>query len=107
MVCGTIGHLGKFSRAQASILVSLNSILTKKITEDVRLYNNSLLFYKSVNTSMLFVPLVAVFEYPILMSHCDKLADAIFWAGAGFSGFGVLYWFSDGPASHRDKSADS
>ena len=36
---------------------------------------------------MLFVPLVAVFEYPILMSHRDKLVDAIFWAGAGYSGF--------------------
>jgi GDP-fucose transporter C1 len=36
---------------------------------------------------MLFVPLVAVFEYPILMNHRDKLVDAIFWAGAGFSGF--------------------
>ncbi len=83
---------GTISGVLASIFVSLNSILTKKILNDVGLGNDALLFFNNFNASVLFIPLILYFEWSKLIEFQHHLTSLIFWFSmtcTGIMGFAI------------------
>jgi GDP-fucose transporter C1 len=83
---------GTISGVLASIFVSLNSILTKKILNDVGLDNDELLFFNNFNASVLFIPLILYFEWSKLIEFQHHLSSLIFWFSmtcTGVMGFAI------------------
>jgi GDP-fucose transporter C1 len=84
--------LGTVSGVMSSVFVSGNSIYTKKITKDMELDNSLLLYYNNLNASMLFLPLIVLFEYGIIWEHREYLVSLFFWfcmTITGFMGFAI------------------
>mmetsp|Transcript_14902 Transcript_14902/g.41458 ORF Transcript_14902/g.41458 Transcript_14902/m.41458 type:complete len:347 (-) Transcript_14902:447-1487(-) len=77
----------------ASLFVSLNSILTKKILPVVDNDHWKLTFYNNANASVLFLPLIAYEEAGVLYQALDKqMVSPLFWCAmmvAGFFGFSI------------------
>jgi GDP-fucose transporter C1 len=101
--------LGTASGVLSSVFVSANSIYTKKITKDLGLDNNLLLYYNNLNAALLFVPLIVLFEYSIIIEHTEKLVSGFFWFSmtiGGAMGFciglvTVMQISATGPLTHN------
>jgi GDP-fucose transporter C1 len=101
--------IGTVSGVLSSLFVSLNSIFTKKVLPVVDDNHWKLTFYNNVNASILFVPLVLIFEYDILKEATQQLTSQEFWVAmtvAGFFGFSigivtVLQIKATSPLSHN------
>lgn len=78
--------VGTASGVISSVFVSLNSIMTKKVSKEAQLDNNTLLFYNNANASLLFIPLIATFERQILLEHLFIFTKVLFWMSASISG---------------------
>lgn len=101
--------IGTVSGVLSSLFVSLNSIFTKKVLPVVEDNHWKLTFYNNVNATVLFIPLVLIFEYDILRESMQQLTSEEFWAAmtvAGFFGFSigivtVLQIKATSPLSHN------
>jgi len=79
---------GTVAGVTASLFVSLNSIFTKKILSVVEDNHWRLTFYNNMNASILFIPLMVIFERDVLIEAFeDQLANPIFWSAMGVAGF--------------------
>ena len=101
---------GTMAGVLSSLFVSLNSIFTKKILPVVDNDHWRLTFYNNVNASLLFVPLIVIFEHsPIYAAFSGQFFSLIFWGAmcvAGFFGFSigivtVLQIKATSPLSHN------
>jgi GDP-fucose transporter C1 len=84
--------LGTLCGVLSSVFVSMNSILTKKVSKEVELDNNGLLYYNNANAVILFLPMIIFFEYPILMEYSQHLLSPFFWFSmtiTGMMGFSI------------------
>lgn len=101
--------LGTCAGVASSLFVSLNSIFTKKVLPVVEDNHWKLTFYNNVNASILFLPLIFVFEREIIMKAREQLTSSAFWSAmsvAGFFGFSigivtVLQIKATSPLSHN------
>lgn len=112
---GSVGELnfsvlGTVSGIMSSLFVSLNSIFTKKVLPAVDDNHWKLTWYNNVNASILFLPIMYIFEYDVLMEHLNtELQSGQFWAAmtiAGIFGFSigivtVLQIKATSPLSHN------
>lgn len=84
---------GTVSGVLSSLFVSLNSIYTKKVLPAVDNDHWKLTFYNNVNASLLFVPLILVFEHQqIGAAFGQQFLSGLFWSAmlvAGFFGFAI------------------
>ena len=83
---------GTLAGVLASLFVSLNSIYTSSTLPKVDNNKSLLLFYNNYNASILFVPLIIIFEYSIIISHLNKFFSLIFWFSmviSGIMGFAI------------------
>lgn len=82
---------GTLAGMLASLFVSLNSIYTKKLLSVVDNDHWKLTFYNNVNASVMFLPLILLFEHkPLYDALGQQFTYAIFWFAmlvAGFFGF--------------------
>lgn len=94
----------------SSLFVSLNAILTKKLLPAVDNDHWKLTFYNNVNAIIMFLPLMAYFESPVLLQAIhEQFASPLFWSAmmvAGFFGFSigivtVLQIKATSPLSHN------
>lgn len=84
--------IGTVCGVASSLFVSLNSIFTKKVLPVVDDNHWKLTFYNNVNATLLFIPLMYVFEAEIIMGSMEQLKSAAFWSAmsvAGFFGFSI------------------
>lgn len=76
----------------SSVFVSLNSIYTKKILPAVDDDHWKLTFYNNVNATILFIPLMIIFETSTILSSSKQFTSLLFWCAmmvAGFFGFSI------------------
>jgi GDP-fucose transporter C1 len=101
---------GTVAGVMSSLFVSLNSIFTKKVLPVVDNDHWRLTYYNNVNASMLFLPLILIFEYSqIYAAFSGQFFSVIFWLAmmvAGFFGFSigivtVLQIKATSPLSHN------
>ena len=101
---------GTIAGVCSSLFVSLNSIFTKKVLPAVDNDHWKLTFYNNVNAVVLFLPLMAIFEYQIIMEAVhEQFASVSFWIAmiiAGVFGFSigivtVLQIKATSPLSHN------
>uniref|UniRef100_A0A7S1FSH8 Sugar phosphate transporter domain-containing protein n=1 Tax=Corethron hystrix TaxID=216773 RepID=A0A7S1FSH8_9STRA len=101
---------GTLAGVASSLFVSLNSIFTKKILPVVDDNHWKLTYYNNVNASVLFLPMIAFYEWATIIDAFDKqLQSGIFWGAmtvAGFFGFSigivtVLQIKATSPLSHN------
>eukprot|EP00600_Ochromonadales_sp_CCMP1393_P010911 CAMPEP_0175015452 /NCGR_PEP_ID=MMETSP0005-20121125/11182_1 /TAXON_ID=420556 /ORGANISM="Ochromonas sp., Strain CCMP1393" /LENGTH=328 /DNA_ID=CAMNT_0016272421 /DNA_START=69 /DNA_END=1055 /DNA_ORIENTATION=- len=90
-ICGIQGEIdfspiGTAAGVMSSVFVSLNSIFTSKMLPVVGNDKSKLLFYNNFNASLLFLPLIALFESHILADNMDKLVSSFFWACMSVTG---------------------
>ena len=94
----------------SSLFVSLNSIFTKKVLPAVDNDHWKLTFYNNINAIIMFLPLMAYFEAPILRNAIhQQFTSPLFWSAmmvAGFFGFSigivtVLQIKATSPLSHN------
>lgn len=113
-VLGSHGELnfsliGTLAGVMSSLFVSLNSIFTKKVLPVVDDNHWKLTYYNNVNASILFIPLILIFERDIILKSQEKLTSGPFWMAmwlAGFFGFSigivtVLQIKATSPLSHN------
>jgi len=84
--------LGTLAGIMSSLFVSLNSIFTKKVLPVVDDNHWKLTFYNNVNASVLFIPLIIIFEGDVIMNAQEQLTSSAFWSAmsvAGFFGFSI------------------
>ena len=112
---GSVGELnfsvlGTVAGVMSSLFVSLNSIFTKKVLPAVDDNHWKLTWYNNVNASILFLPIMYIFEYDTLMEHLNtELQSGQFWTAmtiAGIFGFSigivtVLQIKATSPLSHN------
>ena len=94
---------GTLSGVLASVFVSLNGIynvdtlkyLEKQyIGKDKDEIKNVLIYYNNLNSCVLFLPFIAIFEYDKIIENYDKLFSLSFWFTmtiTGLMGFGISY----------------
>jgi len=101
---------GTIAGVLSSLFVSLNSIFTKKVLPAVDDNHWKLTWYNNVNASILFLPIIYIYEFDILMEHLnDQLSSGQFWSAmtvAGVFGFSigivtVLQIKATSPLSHN------
>jgi GDP-fucose transporter C1 len=84
---------GTLSGVASSLFVSLNSIYTKKVLPVVDNDHWKLTFYNNVNASLMFIPLILIFEHqPIAQATGNQFVSSLFWSAmmvAGFFGFSI------------------
>jgi solute carrier family 35 (GDP-fucose transporter), member C1 len=84
---------GTLAGVLSSLFVSLNSIFTKSVLAAVDNDHWKLTFYNNVNASIMFVPLMLIFEHgPIAAGFSQQFHSGTFWAAmlvAGFFGFSI------------------
>lgn len=84
---------GTVAGIASSLFVSLNSIFTKKILPVVDDNHWRLTFYNNVNATVLFIPLMAYYEWDVILAAVDnQLVSGTFWSAmtvAGFFGFSI------------------
>jgi GDP-fucose transporter C1 len=71
--------IGTAAGVLSSVFVSLNSIFTARMMPKVDNDNNALQFYNNLNACFLFLPLIAIFEWEVLLNNSDKLVSLFFW----------------------------
>eukprot|EP01042_Synura_sphagnicola_P003206 gene3206-3963_t len=71
--------IGTLSGVLSSVFVSLNSIYTSKVLPKVDNDKSLLLYYNNFNASVLFLPLIFLFESEIILENVDKLLSPSFW----------------------------
>lgn len=84
--------IGTVAGVLSSLFVSLNSIFTKYVLPAVDDNHWKLTFYNNVNASVLFLPLIYVFEKETIMAATEQLTSTAFWSAmcvAGFFGFSI------------------
>jgi len=84
--------LGTLAGVMSSLFVSLNSIFTKKVLPVVDDNHWKLTYYNNVNASILFIPLIIIFEGDVVMAAQEQLTSGAFWSAmsvAGFFGFSI------------------
>lgn len=81
--------IGTASGVLSSVFVSLNSIFTATALPKVDNDKSLLLFYNNMNASLLFIPLICLFETHIIMEHWPKLFSMLFWTGMTITGIMV------------------
>eukprot|EP01038_Epipyxis_sp_PR26KG_P012662 gene12662-16973_t len=84
--------LGTLSGVLSSVFVSLNSIFTSKVLPKVDNDKSLLLYYNNLNASILFLPLIALFEGQILLDNKARLISLSFWFSmviTGMMGFAI------------------
>lgn len=84
--------IGTLAGVMSSLFVSLNSIFTKKVLPVVDDNHWKLTFYNNVNASVLFLPLIYIFEGDIILGAQEQLTSSAFWSAmsvAGFFGFSI------------------
>jgi len=95
---GSAGELnfsafGSAAGILSSMFVCMNSIYTKKILPVVEDNHWRLTFYNNFNAVVMFMPLIMLFESPVLVeSMGTKLLSPLFWTAmfiAGFFGFSM------------------
>lgn len=95
---GSTGELnfslkGTVAGILSSLFVSLNSIYTKKILPAVDNDHWKLTFYNNVNASIMFIPLIIIFEHNQLYNAMSKqFFSGLFWLAmltAGIFGFSI------------------
>jgi GDP-fucose transporter C1 len=64
----------------SSVFVSLNSIFTAKILAKVDNDKSLLLYYNNLNASILFLPLIILFETEVIFNNTEKLFSVVFWS---------------------------
>ena len=67
--------IGTICGVLSSVFVSMNSIMTKKISKDVEIDNNGILYYNNFNASLLFLPLILIFEWRIIWNNTGHLVS--------------------------------
>mmetsp|Transcript_12374 Transcript_12374/g.23707 ORF Transcript_12374/g.23707 Transcript_12374/m.23707 type:complete len:383 (-) Transcript_12374:385-1533(-) len=69
---------GTFFGFTSSVLCVLYPILTRK---QMDMLNDkwAVIFYNNVHASLMFLPLIAVFEAEIIKDHMDKIYNPLFW----------------------------
>ena len=72
--------LGTVAGVLSSVFVSLNSIYTAKILAKVDNDKSLLLYYNNLNASVLFLPLIVLFETEIIVENTAKLVSLVFWS---------------------------
>lgn len=84
---------GTLSGVASSLFVSLNSIYTKKVLQYVDNDHWKLTFYNNVNASVLFIPLMIIFEHQALAdAMSNRFHSIMFWCAmivAGIFGFSI------------------
>jgi len=90
-ICGIQGEidfslLGTISGVVSSLFVSLNSIYTSKLLPIVENDKSRLLFYNNFNASVLFIPLIFLFEIHLIADNADKLVSLFFWSSMSVTG---------------------
>lgn len=84
---------GTIAGIASSLFVSLNSIFTKKVLPQVQNDHWKLTWYNNVNASILFIPLIVIFEHNEVSAAFDKqFLTGVFWGAmcvAGFFGFSI------------------
>eukprot|EP00550_Attheya_septentrionalis_P010404 CAMPEP_0198280800 /NCGR_PEP_ID=MMETSP1449-20131203/835_1 /TAXON_ID=420275 /ORGANISM="Attheya septentrionalis, Strain CCMP2084" /LENGTH=366 /DNA_ID=CAMNT_0043976295 /DNA_START=149 /DNA_END=1249 /DNA_ORIENTATION=+ len=102
--------VGTAAGVLSSLFVSLNSIFTKRVLPAVDDNHWRLTYYNNVNATILFLPLIFIFERHIIMEAMGKqLVSSAFWTAmtvAGFFGFSigivtVLQIKATSPLSHN------
>lgn len=78
--------MGTSAGVLASMFVALNSVYTSKVLPSVNNDKSLLLFCNNLNASIIFLPLVIMFEYEIIVTHIDKFASILFWTAMTISG---------------------
>ena len=78
--------IGTVCGVLSSIFVSLNSIYTAKVLPKVDGDKSLLLYYNNVNGSILFLPLIFLYEYSLLRENFDKFLSFRFWLAMTFTG---------------------
>jgi solute carrier family 35 (GDP-fucose transporter), member C1 len=76
----------------SSLFVSLNSIFTAKVLPLLDNDKSKLLYYNNFNASVLFLPLIFLFEREILLENTAKLVSVVFWTAmtaTGIMGFAI------------------
>lgn len=84
--------IGTAAGVLSSVFVSLNSIFTSKMLPAVSNDKSMLLYYNNLNAAILFVPLIALFEWQILVDNRAKLLSGFFWftmSVTGAMGFAI------------------
>eukprot|EP01035_Chromulina_nebulosa_P018423 gene18423-24127_t len=84
--------IGTVSGVLSSVFVSLNSIFTAKVLPKVDNDKSQLLYYNNFNASVLFIPLIFLFEYQVLLDSSSKLLSLFFWFSmtiTGLMGFAI------------------
>jgi len=84
--------LGTTAGVLASVFVSLNAIYTSKVLPKVNNDKSLLLYYNNLNASILFVPLIGLFEMQIIFDNSSKLFSLFFWLSmtiTGIMGFAI------------------
>ncbi|XP_038620772.1 GDP-fucose transporter 1 isoform X1 [Tachyglossus aculeatus] len=90
---GTLSWTGTLFGVLASLCVSLNAILTKKVLPAVDGSIWRLTFYNNVNACILFLPLLLLLGELHTLAAFDKLTSAHFW---GMMTLGGLFGFAIG-----------
>lgn len=84
--------LGTICGVLSSVFVSLNSILTARVLPKLDNDKSALLYYNNFNATILFLPLIFLFEHQIIMDHSPKLLSVTFWfsmVATGIMGFAI------------------
>lgn len=84
--------IGTAAGVLSSVFVSLNSIFTSKVLPKVSNDKSLLLYYNNLNASILFLPLIVLFEMEVIMKNSAKLVSLLFWSGmtlTGLMGFAI------------------
>jgi GDP-fucose transporter C1 len=72
----------------SSLFVALNAIFTKKVLPAVDNDHWKLTFYHNINAIIMFLPLMAYFEAPVLLEAIhQQFSSPLFWSGMMVSGF--------------------
>jgi len=84
--------IGTTAGVLASVFVSLNSIYTSKVLPKVNNDKSLLLYYNNLNASVLFLPLIGLFEIGVIYENSAKLFSLFFWTSmtvTGVMGFAI------------------
>ena len=77
---------GTIAGVMSSVFVSLNSIFTTWTLPFVGNDKSLLLFYNNLNASLLFIPLIFLFERDVIMENFSKLFSIPFWFTMNITG---------------------
>jgi GDP-fucose transporter C1 len=71
--------IGTSAGVLSSVFVSLNSIFTARVLPVVDNDKSLLLYYNNLNATLLFMPLIVLFEHQVIVDNAAKLFSSLFW----------------------------